>query len=122
MAYEIKGLDSLMNKLAGMGGNVIEALGEAVFNTILIAQEDARAFAPEDTGALKLSITGDIEVEDDFVEGKVFTNQPYAIHQEFGTYKMAAQPYMKPAADANKSVFKYLAETELQKAIRRLKK
>ena len=122
MAYKIEGLDSLMNKLAGMGGDLIGTLGEAVFKTTLIAQEDARAFAPEDTGALKLSITGDIEIEDDFVEGKVSTNIPYAIHQEFGTYKMAAQPYMKPAADANKSVFKYLAKTELQKAIRRLKK
>ena len=119
---QIKGLDSLMQKLSSMGGDVLEALGESVATTGIIAQADARAMAPVDTGELKQSISSDIEFSDTKVEAVVFTNVPHAIFQEFGTYKMAAQPYMKPAADASKSVFAYTAKKELQKAIRKAAK
>ena len=122
MAVEIKGLDSLMAKLNAMGGDVLEALAESVATTGIIAQADARAMAPVDTGELKLSISSDIEFSDTKVEAVVFTNAPHAIFQEFGTYKMAAQPYMKPAADASKSVFAFTAKKELQKAIRKAAK
>lgn len=122
MAVEIKGLDSLMAKLNAMGGDVLEALGEAVFQTTLIAQSDAEVFVAVDTGALKTSISGDIDIDAGSVVGKVYTNSPYAVYQEMGTVKMAAHPYMKPAANANESVFQYLAKRELQRAIRKAAK
>lgn len=122
MAVEIKGLDSLMRKLDCMGGNVLEALGEAVADTTLIAQSDARALAPVDTGALKQSIYTELEMDDEKVIGKVYTNIEYGPYQEMGTVNMAAHPFMKPAANANESTFEYLAQRELQKAIRKAAK
>jgi len=122
MAIEIKGLDSLMAKLNAMGGNVIDALGEAVATTGIVAQADARAFVAVDTGALKASISSDIDFTATSVEAKVFTNNPYALYQEMGTVKMAAHPYMMPALNDNKSTFEYLAKRELNKAIRKAAK
>jgi len=122
MAVEIKGLDSLMAKLNAMGGNVLDALGEAVATTGIIAQADARAFVAVDTGALKASISSDIDFTATSVEAKVFTNNPYALYQEMGTVKMAAHPYMMPALNDNKSTFEYLAKRELKKALRKAAK
>ena len=122
MAVEIKGLDSLMAKLNAMGGNVIDALGEAVATTGIIAQADARAFVAVDTGALKASISSDIDFTATSVEATVFTNNPYALYQEMGTVKMPAHPYMMPALNDNKSTFEYLAKRELNKAIRKAAK
>ena len=122
MAIEIKGLDSLMSKLNAMGGNVIDALGEAVATTGIVAQADARAFVAVDTGALKASISSDIDFTETSVEATVFTNNPYALYQEMGTVKMAAHPYMMPALNDNKSTFEYLAKRELNKAIRKAAK
>ena len=122
MAAQIKGLDSLMAKLNAMGGNVIDALGEAVATTGIIAQADARAFVAVDTGALKASISSDIDFTATSVEAKVFTNSPYALYQEMGTVNMPAHPYMMPAINDNKSTFEYLAKRELQRAIRKAAK
>jgi len=119
MAVEIKGLDSLMAKLNAMGGDVLDALGEAVATTGIIAQADARAFVAVDTGALKASISSDIDFTATSVEATVFTNNPYALYQEMGTVKMAAHPYMMPALNANKSTFEQLARKELETAIKR---
>ena len=122
MAVEIKGLDSLMAKLNAMGGNVIDALGEAVATTGIIAQADARAFVAVDTGALKASISSDIDFTATSVEATVFTNNPYSLYQEMGTVNMPAHPYMMPALNDNKSTFEYLAKRELNKAIRKAAK
>ena len=65
-------------------------------------QAHAQTNAPVDTGALQASIqvteTSDLSAE-------VSTNVEYAIYQEMGTVHMAAQPYMKPAADAVRPSF-----------------
>ena len=119
MAVQIEGMDKLIAKLNALGGNAINALTEAIGTTVLSAQGDAVAHAPVDTGALKLSIASSMERDSDSVTGVVFTNSPYAAYQEFGTSKMAAQPYMMPALKANQSTFEAQARAELEKAIRR---
>lgn len=43
---------------------------------------------------------------DDWVVG---TNVPYSPHQEFGTYKMSAQPHMRPGIDATRAEMGRLA-------------
>lgn len=117
MAYTIGGLDSLMGKLNSMGGNVKKALKAAVVNTTLSAQTDAKANAPVDTGNLRNHILVRNEETGEKIEGAVYNNVPYAIYQELGTSKMNAQPHMMPALEANKSVFKYQAESNLKAAI-----
>ena len=130
MAIVIKGLDSLMAKLNAMGGNVLDALGEAVYTTTMIAMADAQANIHNRTGDLGRSIAQNTEI--DFtptsVTGTVAANMPYAVyveqgtHNEFGGVRNPPYPYMMPALNANKSTFEYLARKELEKAIRKAAK
>jgi HK97 gp10 family phage protein len=122
MAIEIKGLDSLMAKLNAMGGDVLDALDKAVRETTLVAQGDARANAPVDTGALKVSISTEFDRNAESSTGTAYTNIEYGLYQEMGTVNMAAHPYMMPALNANKSTFEQLARKELETAIRKAAK
>jgi HK97 gp10 family phage protein len=63
-----------------------------------VIAKEAKVLVPVDTGALQITIG--VEVEGETVSlvaggGEV----DYALHVEFGTIKMAAQPYMRPAID-----------------------
>lgn len=54
---------------------------------------DAQAIVPVDTGDLRRSIKHTV-VEDTVV---ISAEEDYAMEVEFGTSKMAAQPYLRPA-------------------------
>lgn len=81
---------------------------------------------PEDpeqkvTGELKRSIKRKTIVGKGHITGVVSTSQEYAMHQEFGTSKMKARPFMRPSAralkkDTEKALRKAL-EDNLKKAI-----
>lgn len=51
------------------------------------------------TGRLRRSITNEIIQEAEEVLLRVGTNVKYAAHLEFGTKKMAARPFLRPAAN-----------------------
>lgn len=57
----------------------------------------AKRLCPVDTGRLRASITHVIGIEEGKQAAYVGSNVEYAIYQELGTYKMAAQPYLRPA-------------------------
>lgn len=59
----------------------------------------AKAKAPFDTGHLRESITS----QADGSHCDIGTNVEYGIYQEFGTYKMAAHPFLVPALKENES-------------------
>jgi len=50
-----------------------------------------------DTGRLRASITHEVCKESNQIIGLVGTNVEYAPHLEFGTNKMAARPFLRPA-------------------------
>lgn len=57
----------------------------------------AREYAPVDTGYLRSTIgTESISVGK---EAEVFASAEYAAYIEFGTYKMAPQPFLGPAVE-----------------------
>jgi len=64
---------------------------------------DAKALAPVDTGALRSSIQA-VSIEAG-KEADVEVNVSYAAYVEYGTYKMAAQPYLSPAVIAHTDEF-----------------
>ncbi len=66
---------------------IMAAAGEAVAG-------DARSLCPVDTGRLR----GSISVSAGSNSAVVSANTDYAAYVEFGTSKMAAQPFMVPAA------------------------
>ena len=56
----------------------------------------AQDLAPVDTGALRDSITAEVEAG----VLTVGSDLPYAAAQEFGTARIPAHPYLRPALDA----------------------
>jgi HK97 gp10 family phage protein len=114
---------------------------EAILTTCIMVTSEAKSLAPVDMGLLRNSImykTGaksggnsdgrELTVEPKVYEGYVGSNTEYATYQEFGTFKMEAQPYLRPAvintlssSDYSKLVSKILND-EMTKAIRTGKK
>lgn len=60
-------------------------------------QSAAAQLAPVDTGDLKGSVGSELQGPHD---AKVFATMDYAMHQEYGTMFMPAQPFMRPARNA----------------------
>ncbi len=98
-------------------------------------EDDADAKAPKRTGALEKSIiTGTRltrpqakQAKKDgkfFAEVHVGTADPAGIFQEFGTFSNAAQPFLRPAWEANKDralqIIKDELGTEIEKPAARL--
>lgn len=80
---------------ASVKGTVLAS--KAIRKTALDIEGDAKTRAPVDTGALRNSIgvtmNGPLAAE-------IGPTVHYAAYLEFGTYKMAARPFMGPAFDA----------------------
>ena len=60
----------------------------------------AKALAPVDTGRLRSSINWRLARDGIGLAAIIGTNVSYAIYQEFGTSRQAAQPFLRPALDA----------------------
>ena len=73
----------------------------------------AKTEVPVDTGNLKNSLS--TSLENDGMTGIVSTAVEYAAYVEFGTVKMAARPYMTPAADQVRQSFERAVRDELVK-------
>ena len=82
--------------------NVEKAKKTVLTMACIVVNMDAVPLAPVDTGNLRDSITYKVDGD----EGKVGTNVEYAIHQEYGTKKMSAQPFLRPALDKNREKLK----------------
>ena len=79
------------NKLAAVNAKFLPSAGVIVTGAV-------KRNAPVDQGILRGSIN--YQVHTDNVT--VGTNINYATHVEYGTKKMKAQPYMRPAVDKNR--------------------
>lgn len=79
---------------AGLDGNMSQV---GVFLGQLL-EGFAKAYAPIDTGALRNSLHQ--EYPGGNVLCQVWPDVDYAIYQELGTYKMAAQPFLTPAVES----------------------
>lgn len=65
-----------------------------------IVETHAKVYCPVDTGTLRNSIMVDEVTPDKAV---IAPHTDYAEHVEFGTSRMAAQPYMRPALDQHEA-------------------
>lgn len=81
----------------------LEAIG-------LQAEGYAKLKAPVDTGRLRNSISHATDEDSAYIG----TNVEYAPYQEFGTSRMAAQPFLKPAATEHTDEYKRIAEHYLK--------
>lgn len=114
----LKGLDELLAKLSGLGGNIRQSSKKALERGAKKIQKNAKYLAPVDTGYLRNMIKTKSEETQIGAEAQVYTNVDYAPYVEFGTgqrgtesnidrpdgvtYKadwkgQSAQPFMTPA-------------------------
>lgn len=95
MASFVKGLDSWLNWVKQQEHKVQEEINTLVNETAHRIERKAKQLAPVDTGNLRRNIV----VEDGPTEfsKKVSSKADYSLYVEFGTRKMAAQPFMSPA-------------------------
>lgn len=101
---------------APAGGGVIVVMNQAAVHALLSSElgpvgrdltrralrveAAAKRVCPVDTGRLRSSITHALAQDGGDVIAMVGTNVEYALDVEFGTSKMRAQPYLRPALSA----------------------
>ena len=73
----------------------------ALNETRLKIENDARRMAPKDTGALKASIWSEMKSD---TQAVVADGVYYGVFQELGTRNHPPQPFLIPAFEANKKV------------------
>ncbi|WBM89866.1 HK97 gp10 family phage protein [Lacticaseibacillus rhamnosus] len=100
------GLDSLMEQLGTTAAKTIEAAASAMKLTTGQVQATAKQVAPKRTGYMANNISVDpVKKTATSVTGTVNAKADYSSFVEFGTYKMSAQPFIRPAVSAAQSLF-----------------
>lgn len=87
--------------LGAVSASATPRLAKVVRESADNVQRDARTFAAVLTGAMR----ADISVQAAGLNALIEADIRYATFQEHGTSKMAAHPFMAPAADANAGRF-----------------
>ena len=95
-------LDAIIAKLPGNRDKIIKA---AAFHIL----GEARKRAPVATGALR----DNSEVTDGDGHKNIEFHQEYAAYVELGTHKMAAQPFLTPAVEAEAKLLEKRLKDEL---------
>ena len=91
MNISVSGIEEALaavNRLSDIEG----ALTEGISDGAHAAAQSARELCPVRTGALRASI----KAESSGTHAQISADCPYAGYVEFGTYKMAARPFMVP--------------------------
>lgn len=99
------------NRLPAIPAALRAAVGQAVRTTTLDVQGKAQGLAPVKTGTLRRSITSQFPSE---LEGRVGPSVHYGVYVEFGTRRMAARPYMRPATEQAAAGFAAAVRAALQ--------
>lgn len=105
----------LFNHIPRIKAAVPGNLERTVRGAALQCETYAKDIVPVDTGALKNSIQAKPESPQVW---EVAPHTEYAIYVEFGTYKMRAQPYMRPAAEKIRKAFPQLVTQAIVEAVK----
>lgn len=101
VSMTVRGSSELRRNLNRLAGNERrQAQRDGLDAGARIVETHAKVYAPVDTGFLRNSITVDEVTPERAV---IAPHTEYAEHVEFGTSRMAAQPYMRPALDQHES-------------------
>ena len=94
---------------AAVKGGLQSAFAKALERIGLQAEGYAKDLCPVDTGNLRNSITH----TSDGKAAYIGTNVEYGKYVELGTVKMAAQPYLRPAAADHAGTYRNIVKDEL---------
>lgn len=101
MIVDASQLNVLVVDLQASTGRVGAEAAKLVRQTALDIEGSAKEFAPVRTGTLWRSIHHEIQGDGRFasMSAEIGTDVEYAPFVEYGTSRMAPQPYMRPAFD-----------------------
>ena len=99
VSFKIKGVDRMVRQLAIKSKQARIATDRQLELSSLRIERNAKVKTPVKTGALKNTI---FSAKAGNLTYKVTAPQHYAIYVEKGTRKMRAQPFLKPAIDAER--------------------
>jgi len=103
MEIKIEGQEQLAAKFKKISKTASNEVEQALINSALMVERDAKIKVPVDTGRLRQSITHqDENFGSQNPAVKVGTNVDYAPHIEYGTSKQSAKPFLRPAFEENK--------------------
>jgi HK97 gp10 family phage protein len=91
-----------MNKFPEIGSRMHSMLSAAVRKTAFDLEANAKDVVPVKTGNLKNSIQA---ISKDDLNAEVRVGAEYGIYVEYGTRRMSARPYMRPAAEKVEPAF-----------------
>lgn len=110
--------EEFARKLGELEATVLEHLEEAMETAVLLVESTAKELAPVDTGRLRSSIASEVRrVASDTIKGIIGTDVEYAKFQEFGTSKMDANPFLRPAIETHRGDIIRLFEEAVEDAI-----
>ncbi|MDM8212786.1 HK97 gp10 family phage protein [Enterococcus hirae] len=101
-SIEIKGIEKLQKKLKA-NASLADVKRIVMLNGTELNRKAQRK-APVDTGFLRRSIV--LQLADGGLKAISEPNADYAPYLEYGTRSMSAQPFMRPAYNEQKEVFK----------------
>lgn len=109
----IKNLDKFMRALAKSPQIVSKFANTAIRQSIYTIEREVKPRTPVDTGNLRNT------QESSFgnLVGRYYPTAKYAMYVEMGTYKMAAQPYLRPGVEASLPTITKIFEKELNNAM-----
>lgn len=116
MVIAVKNLDEVIKKFDRVGRVDIKPY---ITKATQLVQRTAKDMAPVDTGHLKRNIGRKVYGEKYSTVGVVFDPVEYGVYQEFGTSKMKAQPFMRPALKVHEKTIEQGMVDYLQKHNRR---
>lgn len=101
VSVDISGDAQVVAALRAVGPHLEAAVKGAVAEIALNIERGAKQACPVDTGRLRSSIG--VDFEEGGLAASVGSNVEYAEHVEYGTSRMAAQPYLTPAKESEVS-------------------
>ena len=113
VSIHIDGADAAAYMLGDISAKIQEGIAKGVSSAGDLVTAAAKANCPVRTGHLRTTIEKNASGN----TCEVGTNCEYAGYLEFGTYKMAAQPYMVPALLENTGEIAAIVQDEVNKAI-----
>lgn len=113
VSIELKGVDSLLSKVKLLVPRIRAATEQAVAQTALLIETDAKLNAPVDTGRLRSSIH--TEIAPNKLSAMVLDGVTYGVFLEYGTRYIRGRPFLFPAYEKNRGAFVALlkAKTKL---------
>lgn len=97
ITYKIKGLDTFLRNVGKKPKEAQKAVDQVLNRSSLRVERGAKFYAPWDTGWMSNTI---YSAPVALMSYKVVSPAHYSMYVELGTRKMAAQPFMMPALEA----------------------